>query len=119
MKTVAPTAATLMLAGALATLGLASLPGTAAAQVPESWWSQELPPDAMRQALPDVQAKLKTAGCYAGQVDGKYGPQTRRAIEGWQRMAGVPATGIVSEPLVQGVGTMNLRCTPTGRATRG
>ncbi|WP_207481568.1 peptidoglycan-binding domain-containing protein [Arenibaculum pallidiluteum] len=94
------------------------LPVPAGAAVPDTWWSQELPPDAMRQVLPDVQTKLKTAGCYGGSVDGRYGPQTRSAIIAWQKAAGVPQTGIVSEPLTQSVGTMNLRCAPTGRSTR-
>ncbi len=92
----------------LAALLLMAAP--AGAQVPEAWWSQELPPESMRQALPDIQTKLKDAGCYVGAVDGIYGPQTRRAIQGWQRAANVPQTGIVSEPLMQGVGTMNIHC---------
>jgi hypothetical protein len=94
--------------------------GPAFGAVPDAWWSQELPPEAMRQALPDLQSRLKDAGCYAGQVDGRYGPQTRRAIQGWQRAAGVPQTGIVSEPLMQSVGTMGLRCAPSAarRASR-
>jgi len=89
----------------------------AAAQVPDAWWSQELPQETQRQALPDIQQRLKDAGCYTGAVDGLYGPQTRRAIIAWQKIAGVPETGIVSEPLMQSVGTMQLRCAPS-RTTR-
>lgn len=41
-----------------------------------------------------VQTQLKQAGLYDGEVDGKYGPQTTRAVKAWQQRNGMRATGV-------------------------
>ena len=43
----------------------------------------------------DVQAALKNAGFYAGSVDGKMGPKTKKAIEEFQKAKGLKADGKV------------------------
>ena len=47
-----------------------------------------------------VQAALKSAGYYSGSVDGKMGPQTKSAIEKYQRAAGLPIDGAPSSALL-------------------
>ena len=42
-----------------------------------------------------VQAALKNAGFYKGEVDGKEGPQTKRAIKAFQRARGLNPDGVV------------------------
>jgi peptidoglycan hydrolase-like protein with peptidoglycan-binding domain len=42
-----------------------------------------------------VQAALKEAGFYRGNIDGKVGPQTVRAITDFQRSQGITADGVV------------------------
>lgn len=42
-----------------------------------------------------VQAALKEAGHYNGNIDGKVGPQTVNAITSFQRAQGIKADGIV------------------------
>ncbi|MDR1535979.1 MAG: peptidoglycan-binding protein [Planctomycetota bacterium] len=42
-----------------------------------------------------VQAALREAGFYNGNIDGKVGPQTVNAITGFQRNQGIKADGIV------------------------
>lgn len=43
----------------------------------------------------DIQKALKNAGFYAGTVDGKIGPKTKRAIEEFQKAKGLKADGKV------------------------
>lgn len=43
----------------------------------------------------DIQAALKAAGFYAGNVDGKIGPKTKRAIVEFQKAKGLKADGKV------------------------
>ena len=43
----------------------------------------------------DIQKALKNAGFYAGSVDGKIGPKTRKAIEEFQKSKGLKADGKV------------------------
>ena len=42
-----------------------------------------------------VQAALREAGFYNGNIDGKVGPQTVSAISAFQRSQGIKADGIV------------------------
>ncbi len=42
-----------------------------------------------------VQLALKTAGFYAGPVDGKLGPQTKEAVKAFQRSNGLTPDGTV------------------------
>lgn len=45
----------------------------------------------------ETQAALKAAGFYGGEVDGLYGPKTREAILNFEKVAGLPQTGLVNE----------------------
>jgi uncharacterized surface protein with fasciclin (FAS1) repeats len=47
-----------------------------------------------------LQTDLRTAGFYAGDIDGIYGPLTIEAVENLQREAGLPITGLV-DPATQ------------------
>src|SRR3990167_1453850 len=42
-----------------------------------------------------IQAALKKAGFYKGEIDGKEGPQTKRAIKAFQRAKGLNPDGVV------------------------
>ena len=42
-----------------------------------------------------IQTALKNAGFYAGEIDGKIGPQTKRAIKVFQKSKGFTPDGIV------------------------
>ena len=54
---------------------------------------------AIRVPIParTVQAALREAGFYKGNIDGKVGPQTVRAISDFQRSQGIKADGIVGK----------------------
>lgn len=43
----------------------------------------------------EIQAALKNAGYYAGAIDGKIGPRTKKAIEDFQKAKGLAADGKV------------------------
>lgn len=43
----------------------------------------------------DIQTALKNAGFYAGAIDGKIGPKTKKAIEEFQRAKGLKVDGKV------------------------
>jgi murein L,D-transpeptidase YcbB/YkuD len=43
----------------------------------------------------EIQTALKNAGLYAGEVDGKVGPKTKKAIEEFQKANGLKADGKV------------------------
>jgi len=43
----------------------------------------------------DIQASLKSAGFYTGEVDGKTGPMTKKAIEEFQSASGLVPDGTV------------------------
>ncbi|MCA1659154.1 MAG: peptidoglycan-binding protein, partial [Verrucomicrobiaceae bacterium] len=58
------------------------------------------------QVIADVQAALNRRGYYAGSVDGTYGPQTRRALLGFQRDNGLPVTGQID---AETLGTLAFR----------
>lgn len=44
-----------------------------------------------------IQIALKKSGFYAGEVDGKTGPHTKRAIKNFQKANGLSPTGIVGQ----------------------
>jgi len=57
---------------------------------------EPLPPQGPYKPSPkDIQAALKNAGFYAGEVDGKVGPMTKKAIEDFQKAKGLKADGKV------------------------
>lgn len=43
----------------------------------------------------DIQTALKNAGFYSGEIDGKVGPETDKAIKSFQETNGLKADGIV------------------------
>lgn len=54
---------------------------------------EELPQDRIKR----IQSALQKAGFYKGKIDGKIGPQTKRAIKAFQRVNGLKANGIVGK----------------------
>ena len=75
---------------------VAPMPGTGI--VPESLPAavEPLPPEGPYKPSPkDIQAALKNAGYYMGEVDGKVGPKTKKAIESFQTANGLAADGKV------------------------
>jgi peptidoglycan hydrolase-like protein with peptidoglycan-binding domain len=51
-----------------------------------------------------VQETLRNLNFYAGEVDGLYGPNTRLAIEAYQKKVGLAVTGAVDESLLEQLG---------------
>ncbi len=47
-----------------------------------------------REILRRVQVLLKEGGHYKGEVDGLFGPNTQRALESYQKQAGLTVTGL-------------------------
>lgn len=43
----------------------------------------------------EIQTALKNAGFYTGEVDGKFGPQTKKAVEEFQAANNLKADGVV------------------------
>ena len=58
------------------------------------------------QDVKTVQEKLKRWGYYSGSVDGIYGPQTKKAVEYFQRKNGLKADGIVGKATFAALGMM-------------
>lgn len=54
---------------------------------------EEIPSDRTKQ----IQLALKKAGFYKGAIDGKIGPQTRRAIREFQKARGLKPDGVVGK----------------------
>lgn len=48
-----------------------------------------------------LQRQLKQAGVYEGEVDGRYGPQTTKAVKAWQQKNGMRPTGIADGPTLR------------------
>ena len=47
-----------------------------------------------RETLRRVQVRLEEGGHYQGEVDGLFGPKTRRALESYQKQVGLTVTGL-------------------------
>lgn len=56
-----------------------------------------------RSEKAELQRKLMTLGFDPGPVDGKVGPDTRKAIRAFQKRAGKPADGYASQALLEAV----------------
>lgn len=59
-----------------------------------------------RETAPDprtamLQQQLARVGLYKGEVDGRYGPQTKAAVRAWQEREGMRPTGIADVPTLQ------------------
>ncbi|MEK6727548.1 MAG: peptidoglycan-binding domain-containing protein [Candidatus Omnitrophota bacterium] len=52
-------------------------------------------PEVSKPSDTEVQTALKNANFYAGQIDGKIGPKTKQAIEGFQKANNLKADGKV------------------------
>lgn len=50
------------------------------------------------QDVRDMQSKLKSKGYYKGKVDGKFGPETRRAVRKFQEAIGITVDGQARQP---------------------
>lgn len=48
-----------------------------------------------------VQAVLKELNLYQGSVDGLSGPNTRKAVEAYQKTVGLPITGVIDKALLE------------------
>jgi len=55
----------------------------------------------------EVQQELKRAGLYRGDVDGIFGPETRRAIAEFQRQHGLSQTGTLDQQTLTALNHMN------------
>lgn len=59
----------------------------------------------------EMQSKLKSKGYYKGSVDGKFGPETRRAVRKFQEAIGITVDGKPGDrtltALYEGVGALN------------
>lgn len=56
----------------------------------------------------DIQRKLTQMGFYEGKVDGVYGPKTAGAIKRFQQRIGMPATGEVTDDVVNAISSAPL-----------
>lgn len=70
-----------------------------AAAVPEP-----APGPLSRQAVQNVQARLRNLGFYRGAVDGFWGPGTQAAVERFQQGHGLQATGQLNPATAQAMG---------------
>jgi peptidoglycan hydrolase-like protein with peptidoglycan-binding domain len=78
------------------TVATETIPPTAAPQIAEP--IQKAAAQAVtvvHDRAKDIQQALKNAGFYAGAVDGKVGPKTKKAIETFQKSKGLKADGKV------------------------
>lgn len=50
-----------------------------------------------RSQVRQVQQQLKTAGLYKGRIDGKMGPETRRAVAQFQKQNGMQGSGRIDQ----------------------
>ena len=56
-------------------------------------------------SLPEaVQSQLARRGYYKGAMDGKFGPETKSALQRFQRKQGIKETGLIDEPTLAALG---------------
>jgi peptidoglycan hydrolase-like protein with peptidoglycan-binding domain len=75
------------------TVATETIPPTAAPQIAEKAMAPVVEKAADRSK--EVQTALKNAGFYAGTIDGKIGPKTKKAIEDFQKAKGLKIDGKV------------------------
>lgn len=61
-----------------------------------------------------LQSRLSRAGMQVGATDGRFGPQTRRAVEDFQRKNGLPVSGIADEKTISALNRIGGTSTPPG-----
>lgn len=82
-------------------LAPALLAGPASAASAASGCGYEgMPSEMFRAYVQGAQEALNEHGFRAGTVDGKFGSQTRSAVRAYQRAAGLPVDGCVSQQLL-------------------
>ncbi|MCX5713582.1 MAG: peptidoglycan-binding domain-containing protein [Candidatus Omnitrophica bacterium] len=93
-------------------------PGTAATAMTETKTEPPLPPSGpFKPAVQEIQTALKNAGFYTGEVDGKLGPKTKKAIEEFQAAHNLKADGKVGSQtwaVLQG----SLNTSPAAKETK-
>ena len=67
-----------------------TIPPTAAPQITQKPYSAAADKESRSK---DIQRALKNAGFYAGQIDGKIGPKSKKAIEDFQRQHALKVDG--------------------------
>jgi len=78
---------------------------------------EPLPPAGpYKPTVKEIQTALKNAGYYAGLIDGKVGPMTKKAIEAFQKANGIKADGKVG-PRTWAVLSSHLSTTPSKPTT--
>ncbi|MFA5143505.1 MAG: peptidoglycan-binding domain-containing protein [Candidatus Omnitrophota bacterium] len=77
------------------TVATETIPPSAAPQVAGKPAQQQVVSQVEETRNKDIQMALKNAGLYAGAIDGKVGPKTKRAIEEFQKSKGLKADGKV------------------------
>jgi len=89
----------------------------AASQVQASKELMPLPPQGPYKPTDvEIQTALKNAGYYAGSIDGKIGPKSKKAIEDFQSANGLKADGKVGAKTWEVLGRyLNVSSTPEKR----
>ena len=78
------------------TVATETIPPTSAPQMSEKIQAQAAQAvTAVHDRSKDIQTALKNAGFYAGAIDGKMGPKSKKAIEAFQKAKGLKVDGKV------------------------
>lgn len=70
-------------------------PAMTESKAPEAKLEQLPPSGPYKPSTKEIQSALKNAGYYTGKVDGKKGPQTKKAVEEFQKANSLPTDGKV------------------------
>ena len=57
-----------------------------------------------KRQISEVQRVLKSMGLYGSEIDGIYGPVTRKGVMTWQSKNGLASTGIIDPALLERMG---------------
>ncbi|OGX14754.1 MAG: hypothetical protein A2166_05565 [Omnitrophica WOR_2 bacterium RBG_13_41_10] len=71
------------------------LPAQTTSTVPQIQPEPPIPAGPYKPAAQEIQTALKNAGFYAGNIDGKIGPVSKKAIEEFQNASGLVVDGKV------------------------
>ncbi len=88
-EAMAPAGDTLAMQEPAQTVATETIPPSAAPQVAQAPVQQQAVSQTGDVRNRDIQKALKNAGFYAGSIDGKLGPKTKKAIEEFQRSKGL------------------------------
>jgi peptidoglycan hydrolase-like protein with peptidoglycan-binding domain len=70
---------------------------TPSATMPSQQGQAGTPVNLSESQIRQVQQKLKTAGLYDGQIDGRMGPDLKEAISAFQELNRLPQTGAIDQ----------------------